>query len=109
MESKNILGERLRQLRKAKGMTQEELGAVLGRTKFNISNYEKGKRQPDNDTLRILSDFFDVSTDYLLGKTNVRHYVETLAFHVDGDLTEEELEEVKKYIKFLRSQRHEDE
>ncbi len=105
MENKNILGERLKKLRKEKNMTQEELGAILGRTKFNISNYEMGRRQPDNDTLRALSDFFDVSTDYLLGKTNLRNYPDTLAFHTTEDLTDEEIEEVRKYIEFLKSKR----
>ena len=105
MENKNILGLRLKKLRKEKSMTQEELGAVLGRTKFNISNYEMGRRQPDNDTLRALAKFFDVSIDYLLGESNVRRQHDVLAFHTTGDLTEEELEEVKNYIEFLKTKR----
>jgi transcriptional regulator with XRE-family HTH domain len=105
METKNILGYRIKKLRKERNMTQEDLGTVIGRTKFNISNYENGKRQPDNDTLRAFAKFFDVSIDYLLGESNVRHHTETLAFHTTEDLTEEELEQIKLYIKFLRTQR----
>jgi transcriptional regulator with XRE-family HTH domain len=105
MENERIFSERIKKLRKEKGLTQEELGSVLGRTKYNISNYELGRRQPDNDTLRALAKFFDVSVDYLLGESNVRHQHDVLAFHTTGDLTEEEWEEIKNYIDFVRSKR----
>lgn len=65
-----MLGDNIKKLRIEKGLTQEELGKVLNKTKNNISQYETGKREPDNDTLSKLSDLFSVSVDYLLGRTD---------------------------------------
>lgn len=98
-------GLRLRYLRNEKKLTEEDLGKVLGQTKFNISNYEVGRQQPDNETLKALANYFNVSVDYLLCETNVRNHTETLAFHTTGDLNEEEWDEVKKYIEFLKTKR----
>lgn len=59
---------RIRELRKKRGITMKELGKVLGVAESTISQYELDKRQPDNKTLLSLADFFGVSVDYLLGK-----------------------------------------
>lgn len=64
-----MFGKKLRELREHKGLSQEELGKVLNKTKNNISQYETGKREPDLDTLNKIADFFNVSVDYLLGRT----------------------------------------
>lgn len=63
-------GERLRLLRKERNLTQTELGNKINVTKVSISGYESGNRTPDTDTLQRLADFFEVSTDYLLGRTD---------------------------------------
>ena len=73
----NVLGKQLRKLRKEKSLTQEEVGALLGKTKFNISNYEMGRRQPNNDALIAFAKLFHVSTDYLLGVSDIRSRVGT--------------------------------
>jgi len=65
-----VLGERLKKLRKEKRITQEELGKKVNVTKVSISGYENGNRNPDTETLQKLADFFDVTTDYLLGRTD---------------------------------------
>lgn len=64
------LGERIRDLREKSGLTQKELADKLKIPNQNISNYERGFRQPDFTTLSMIADFFEVSTDYLLGRTN---------------------------------------
>lgn len=61
-------GDRIKQLRTAKKLTQEELGKIINVTKVSISGYENGNRTPDTDTLKKIADFFEVSTDYLLGR-----------------------------------------
>lgn len=61
-------GERLKQLRKERKLTQEQLGNKINVTKVSISGYENGNRSPDTDTLEKLADFFGVTTDYLLGR-----------------------------------------
>ncbi|GJM78033.1 hypothetical protein HMSSN139_05290 [Paenibacillus sp. HMSSN-139] len=63
---------RLKQLRKEHKWTQEELGAKLNLTKVSISGYENGNRTPDMDTLIKISNVFNVSIDYLVGKSDVR-------------------------------------
>lgn len=65
-----MFGKKLRELRELKGLSQEELGKVLNKTKNNISQYETGKREPDLETLNKIADFFNVTTDYLLGRTD---------------------------------------
>ena len=65
-----MLGDRLRKLRTKKKITQEELGRKVNVTKVSISGYENGNRNPDTDTLQKLADYFNVSTDYLLGRTD---------------------------------------
>ncbi|SKC61798.1 helix-turn-helix domain-containing protein [Maledivibacter halophilus] len=66
---------RLRQLRKEMNMTQEELAQKLNITKANISKYETGRIQPNIETLTFLSNFFNVSIDYLLGRTDHRKLI----------------------------------
>lgn len=63
-------GQRLKELRKAKKMTQQELGDVIHVSKVSVSGYETGNRSPDPDTLDAIADFFEVSLDYLRGRTN---------------------------------------
>ena len=63
---------RIRQLRQELGLTQEELGKKIGQTKSNISKYETGALEPGIDTLKMLSEIFGVTLDYLLEKDNNR-------------------------------------
>jgi transcriptional regulator with XRE-family HTH domain len=63
---------RLRSLREAKALSQEELARQLNMGRTTVAMYETGKREPDFETLRRLTDFFGVSTDYLLGRTDDR-------------------------------------
>ena len=63
-----FLGYRLRQLRKSRAMSQEDLGRALGVSKVSISGYEKGTRMPSMDVLLSILRMFDVSADYMLGR-----------------------------------------
>lgn len=65
-----MLKERLVILRTNKGLSQYELAKVLSLSRGQISNYELGTRQPDYETLAKIADYFNVSTDYLLGRTD---------------------------------------
>jgi len=51
-------------------MTQEQLGKKINVTKVSISGYENGTRSPDVETLQKIAEVFDVSIDYLLGRTD---------------------------------------
>lgn len=63
-------GELLAELRQDKGLTQKQLGRVLSVSTGTISNYENGVHYPDLEKLVALADYFQVSTDYLLGREN---------------------------------------
>ncbi len=67
-------GQRLKALRTEKHMTQDDLGKVMNVSKASISLYEKNERTPDQATLIKTADYFDVSLDYLLGRSDKRHY-----------------------------------
>lgn len=62
---------RIRELRKAKSLSQDQLAEKLNVTKQAISQYERGVRKPSVPILEALCDFFNVSSDYLLGKDDV--------------------------------------
>ncbi|MCL2234808.1 MAG: helix-turn-helix transcriptional regulator [Firmicutes bacterium] len=59
--------ERLKEIREEKGFSQEQVAKVIGIRQQTISQYEKGITEPDIQTLKKLCDFFDVTSDYLLG------------------------------------------
>lgn len=63
--------KRLISLRKSRKLTQIELAKMLGISRGALSMYEIGQREPDLATLQRIADFFSVSTDYLLGGTNI--------------------------------------
>lgn len=98
-------GERLKELRKKKRMTQEELGKVINVSKVSISGYETGSRSPDRETLVSLADFFDVSVDFLLGReeSGINNKPLTIAAHIDDDVTDEEMEDILNYIEFIKN------
>lgn len=54
-----------------RGLTQVEFGKIFNASQNTISNWEKGIRKIDNDHLVDFASFFDVSVDYLLGRTDV--------------------------------------
>ncbi|MCD5029078.1 helix-turn-helix domain-containing protein [Enterococcus asini] len=100
-------GERLKDLRKKRSLTQSQLGEKLNVTKASISGYENDTRSPDRETLVKIAEIFNVSTDYLLGRTDDKDKGPTLvAAHLDDDLTEEQLDEVKNFIDFIKQRDH---
>ncbi len=64
--------ERLRDLRKERGLNQTELANALNVTLGTVSVWERGIRKPEVDTLEKISDYFDVSLGYLFGSTDDR-------------------------------------
>ena len=61
---------RLKELRKKRKISQLKLGIDLGMNQNTISRYETGEREADYSTLIRFADYFDVSIDYLLGRTD---------------------------------------
>lgn len=62
--------ERIKQLRKKKGISQSELAALIGVKNNTVSTWERGTRKPDFEALDLLSDYFEVSFEYILGSSD---------------------------------------
>lgn len=104
------LGERLKELRKEKKLTQEQLADNFFVNKSSISRYEKNTQVPELEILIKIAEFFDVSVDYLLGRSDNRTtnlysadinnstYTIELDKELKKDLTKEELDNFIKYL-----------
>jgi transcriptional regulator with XRE-family HTH domain len=116
-------GHRIAGLRDERKLTQEELASKVGITRAALSHYENNRREPDYETIRNIADFFGVSIDYLMGRSDVtgshldqdvREFVNDLELSdeaimekfnlcVDGNrLTPEE---TRRFIAFIRAER----
>lgn len=105
-------GNKLKNLRENKGLLQKELADKIGISLSSISMYERGERQPDNDTLKKISKFFNVTVDYLLDnkldnpidkelleQEILKKTLQKAGFmENEDDLTDEELEKVIKFV-----------
>jgi transcriptional regulator with XRE-family HTH domain len=113
-------GDRLRSLRIEKELNQEELGKIFNMTKSRISQYETSKHEADDETKKMFADYFKVSLDYLMGRTNIRE-PESLsldeelqqllndpdtmvAFKDFKNLSETDKQEIINFIKFKKQQ-----
>lgn len=64
--------ERIRNIREDRDLSQSTIAKLLHCTQVCYSNYETGKRDIPAEALAILADFYDVSVDYLMGRTDVK-------------------------------------
>lgn len=67
-----MIGDTIKSLRQRKKIYQQELANNLSVSKSAVAMWETNKRTPDADTLIQIADYFDVSVDYLLGKTDIK-------------------------------------
>ena len=94
--------DRLKDLREQRALSQKALADKLDVNKQTISQYERGVRKPDLDMLSVLCDFFNVSSDYMLGKTDVTPRFlnsDDLALLDGGPLNGDEIKIVVAYRK----------
>lgn len=96
--------ERLQKLRKNMGLTQKETAKKLNLGYQGYNHYETGKREPDNDTLRKIAEFFNVTTDYLLGQTDCEKPFEKSTTQIIKDLKNAGLNE-ERYNAMTEEQR----
>ncbi len=97
-----LLGKRLKALREKKGISQKFVATKIGVNNSTLSGYESGYREPDGETLLRLADFYEVTTDYLLGRSNntqLSGNTETLINDIDLGLSIDEIME-KYNLKF---------
>ena len=108
-----MFSKRLKTLRQEKHLNQIELSKLILVGNKTISDYERGISNPDFDTLQRIANFFNVSTDYLLGKTDDRNATAAAAPELEGvklalynqteELTEEQLQDVLKFVEFIKN------
>ena len=73
MDAREIFSQRVKQLRLAKGVPQQQVANAIGISTVAYQYYEYGRKMPSFDTLPKLADFFDVSLDYLVGRSDDPH------------------------------------
>lgn len=94
--------EKIRELRKRKGVSQAAIAEYLGITKQAYSLYETGKREPDFETLLQLAGYFDTDTDSLLTGSDTAKVSDTrlkFALFGDAEIDDDVLDDVKRLAK----------
>ncbi len=111
------IGKKIKSLRENSGLEAQKLASELSVGKSTLSNWENDRRTPDTDTLIKIANYFEVSVDYLLGRTDERNLnkekikldesVKTIAAHrinPHDDISEEGIDQINKFIEFIRMQ-----
>lgn len=100
---------RIKILREELNITQQELADKLNGAKSTIAMYEKGDRKPSMEVLIKLSEIFDCSIDYLLGKSDIRNpeKIKNIPHANSGGLDttgldEEDLKELQKQVDYIK-------
>lgn len=88
---------RIRELREDRDLRQIDVSNATGIDQKTLSNYETGKTNPDSYAIIRLADFFGVSTDYLLGRTE-RSYRKVVDVEKDINKIKAMLDEIKTYL-----------
>lgn len=117
------IGDRIAYLRVGRSWTQELAAAKLGISRASLSHYEKNRREVSNELLAKFADLYDVTIDYLVGRTSISNQIlsDSVRSFVDHlELSDEQLlskyslsldgrpltvEETKHFISFIRAKR----
>lgn len=99
-----MIGERLQELRKDKGLSQEDLAKILGVSHYTVSSYECNRSDPDDKSKVILAKLFDVSVDYMVGLVDepVSYNREGRSVKIPSDFSDKEFDDVLKFVEFLK-------
>ena len=107
-QQKIEFGKRLRELRKRRGLSAEQLGDKIGVARTTVFGYEQGQRIPDMITIKKIAELFNVTVDYLVGTQlkppshNVREVLSRSDLTWDGiPLTEEELKQTRDFLSWI--------
>ena len=113
----NILGKRMRHLRERKNLKQKEVAKILNVSDYQMSRMESGKTPPDPDLINKIAEFYEVTTDYLLGRSSdprltakedegvneeVRELLEIIE-SLPEDRRKEEINKVVAFVKGLKA------
>lgn len=100
---------RLRKLRIEKQLLQSDIAKLINKSERTVGFYETGERDMNTETLSILADFFNVSIDYLLGKSEIRNpekaNLDNLQISLStkdySNISEEQLKQIEDFAKFV--------
>ena len=100
---------RLKLLREEKGLFQKDIATLLNVSIPAVNQYESGKRDMSTETVVKLAEYFGVSTDYLLGKSNIRNSEKVdldklqigLSTKDYSNITDEQLKQIEDFAKFV--------
>ena len=81
------LGSKIKELRIEKGMSQKKLARILHVSNGTLSSYENNRYEPPLHLLCEIADLFEVSTDYLLGRTRFHHSLHILNDKINDNYT----------------------
>lgn len=99
-----MIGERLADLRKDKGLHQNELAEKLKISTYTVSSYERDKSCPDDDMKLKIAKFFNVSLDYLLGLVEEQIPIGGgKPFAVPDNLPPQAIKEIREYIDYIKT------
>lgn len=102
-------GNRIKKLREEKQMKQDELAKILSISPSAIGMYERDEREPNDEITLKLAEYFNVSTDYLLGKSDIRNpeelknvkFANAGGLDVEG-LDEDDLLELQRQVEYMK-------
>lgn len=108
------MGNRIAELRSNAHMSQFQLAKVLGIGTSTLGMYETNKRKPSPKVLKRIADYFNVSTDYLLGRRNpdtetpdkpLTKNQKLVAYSIDPDISDEERRDIIEMVKIAMKNR----
>lgn len=99
------MANKIKELRKKKGLTQKELSSLIGVSQNTLSYWENGVYDIDTKSLQRLAAIFDVSVDYLLGKDLSDDPAKKELLDLLSGMTAEQLKQFKEYAEYLISRR----
>lgn len=102
-------GNRIKLLREEKQIRQDELAKILSISPSAVGMYERDEREPNDEITLKIAEYFEVSTDYLLGKSDIRNPEEIKNIpHANSGgldttgLDEEDLKELQKQVDYIK-------
>lgn len=105
-----MFGERLRMLRRERDLTQKQLADLLHIARSTIAGYERGGKEPDNERLKQIANFFGVSVDFMIGASNDRNAGTSFAvpeaaeiIEALPDLSPDKLNRLLGYVEALKA------
>ncbi|WP_243895796.1 helix-turn-helix transcriptional regulator [Paenibacillus sp. F411] len=100
----SVAGDRIKKLREREGLTQLDLANKIGINNSVLSRIEAGKRPVEDVEMNAFADFFDVTTDYLLGRTDYpKGYQTNMSFYGGPEqYTQDEIEEMEAALERYR-------